>query len=396
MELLWLIPFSGAILITLFILKLKFKPALALLAGAAVLILPLSGGRRTLLQLGRKFLEPDSLKLLATLGLFGYYINLVRSGNAIKALITFLKRRVLNVKPIFFLIPTVLGWLINPGGVLLSVETCENLNIKQTKADNAKACMFFRHVQYPVLPLHPALMLLAVESGLGFAKFFWANLPVVIIAEIVGYWVYLRKVKVDSVAEVKPEAPDREVYGGLLSLITIIGSAIWFQKLELAMLLGILVFLAITGFSKTHWKDLYSDLIPVGIGCIAYNFGVSLNLQQFSGHLASVPFSILSMVLPALVSFASGSCLVGVSCSLPVVLSFPERVGLADFQALYFAALIGYYFSPVHLCSILARDYAKVSLSGWYYGLLKPVFWIGAGLVLIKVILKCTAIIWYN
>jgi hypothetical protein len=396
MTLLWLPHFVGALLITLLILKIKLKPAVALLAGATVLIFPLSEGWRTVLKLGRKFLEPDSLKLLLTLGLFGYYINLVRNSHALKGLIAFLNSRALNVKLIFLLIPTVLGWLINPGGVTLSLETCENLAIKQTKADKAQACMFFRHVQYPVLPLHPALMVVAVQSGLGFSKLFWVNLPVVIIAEIVGYWVYLRKVEVNSIAEVKVERPAREVYGSLLSLITIVGSALLFQKLELAMLMGILVFLTIGGFDKAHLQDLYSDLIPIGFACIAYNFGVSLNLQRISGQIVSFPFSILSMVLPALISFASGSCLVGVSCSLPVILSFPEQVGINDFQALYFAALIGYYFSPVHICSILARDYAKVSLSGWYYSLLKPVVLIVMGLVTLKIILKWPAIIWYN
>ena len=102
-------------------------------------------------EITNTFLAKDSLTLLLTLGLFGYYNNILRNLNGIDHTVKYLNSKGVAPWKLPIVIPLILGFLINPGGIILSLEAVEHLPANVPKILKGGACMFFRHIFYPIL-----------------------------------------------------------------------------------------------------------------------------------------------------------------------------------------------------------------------------------------------------
>ncbi len=263
----------------------------------------------------------------------------------------------------------LLGLLPVPGGAILSASVVdeERKNLKLGEKGPATANLLFRHLNFFIYPLSPALIFLASPDVLD------VSIPALIVALLPASLAHLASSALSSFYGLRPSGTSpkrpfnaRDLAGLLKGLIPILAAPVlgslglWLSpSLCISILLSLLLARpsrevlrkALMGLRKSK---AHSFAVPV---LLALLFRAVFKASGASGVLRAllskvpVPEWLALCVLAFFLGLATGAVM------LPLTAILPADVSMVEGVLAYAGAVAGYVISPLHLCFIVTAEY---------------------------------------
>ena len=263
----------------------------------------------------------------------------------------------------------LLGLLPVPGGAILSASVVdeERKNLKLGEKGPATANLLFRHLNFFIYPLSPALIFLASPDVLD------VSIPALIVALLPASLAHLASSALSSFYGLRPSGTSpkrpfnaRDLAGLIKGLIPILAAPVlgslglWLSpSLCISILLSLLLARpsrevlrkALMGLRKSK---AHSFAVPV---LLALLFRAVFKASGASGVLRAllskvpVPEWLALCVLAFFLGLATGAVM------LPLTAILPADVSMVEGVLAYAGAVAGYVISPLHLCFIVTAEY---------------------------------------
>ncbi len=350
---------------------------LGLISGAVTLglfTLPVSS---VIVQIRETFTDPTILIIAIAMGLIPLLGGtMIQSGQV--------DRLINNVRlPRRYLLPfsaSLMGLLPMPGGALLSAPIVDRAG--EGVSDELKSLInvWYRHLFILIYPLEPALIVATRMSNLDIYVAILYIIPFAILAAILGYFFFLRKVN------------GRLKFVGRFSLrqlsipllIITIAPILDFSLKKgiglgaLATLIGVLTALSLSILLSKKSLDLKRlffkakpwnfSLIIVGMFLYQHVF----EQTDAGAAIAQMPLPILPLSVTAgfLLGLFTGRVQLPASIVIPIFLGSGNTITPGIFALLYVGVYFGYIMSPAHPCVVVTCQYFKTSIRGLVTGLL--------------------------
>jgi len=347
----------------------KKNLALALISGALLLGLFTLPFALLVDRVIHTLTDPSILLLAAAMGIIPMLGGTMKDSGQVDRLVN-------NVRlPRRYLLPfssALMGLLIMPGGALLSAPILEKGGEGVKPSITAAINNWFRHLLILIYPLAPALIVSAKICDLDVYHTLIYLFPAAVLAGILGYVFFLRRVH---------GSPRREgkfsLTGLLIPLVVILSAPVLdfglkriFSLGSLATLIGVSVALGLSiGFSRTKL-----DLVKITRRMKPWNFGLIIIGMFLYLHIfqeSDVRLLIAGIPLPPLVLAVVGGFLLAIltgRVQLPASIIFPVFVGATGqvgpfiFGLIFVGIYFGYIISPVHPCLVVTCEYFHVPL----------------------------------
>ncbi len=263
--------------------------------------------------------------------------------------------------------PALMGLLPMPGGALLSAPLLEKASRGVARDLTAAINIWYRHLLILLYPLSPALIVSAKISGLDvYHAVLWLS-PGLVLALILGYLFYLRRVD-GTIAH-----PNRFSWPGLMTPLTVVLSAPIIDFVgkrvlsfgTLATLIGVATSLCLSVILSRRKLDLRGIIVrskPWNFTLIIIGMLFSLHVFQKTdaGNLIlmiPLPPLILSVTAGFLLGFFTGRIQLPASITLPIYLATVDQIAPFVFALIYTGIFFGYVISPVHPCLVVTCEY---------------------------------------
>ncbi|MFH1891799.1 MAG: DUF401 family protein [Candidatus Zixiibacteriota bacterium] len=266
----------------------------------------------------------------------------------------------------------LMGLLPMPGGALLSAPIIEKAG--EGVADDLKAAInnWFRHLFIMMYPLSPALIASAKICDLDLYVTVIYLIPGALLAALVGYVFYLRKVhgklKHDDIFSWKELS---------IPLIVILSAPILDFSLKrilsissLATLIGVvtgLVLSIVLSRRRLDLKHIAAKMKPWNFSLILVGMFLYLHVFQESDASnliawISLPPLTLAIVAGFVLGLLTGRVQLPGSIVYPVYLAATGGITPILFALIYVAIFFGYIISPVHPCLVVTCEYFHVPI----------------------------------
>jgi integral membrane protein (TIGR00529 family) len=350
-----------------------------LLAGA--LVLCLATGKNVFQTAGifaQGLFDPSTLQLMGVITLIEMLTVFLQLTGSLQRILNALRKVFADSRVLIALVPTLLGLFPVPGGAMLSAPMVGVYGDEIGIQANRKSAinLFFRHIWDQVFPFKPHLILAAAVLNIPLFTLIGWHLPVTLVSALVGYGVLIGRYPKPRAVPESPENPAGgrplwiEVMPLLLPLILRLGLKIDFVY---ATATGLLFGFATQSVSRSLFeKVVKKGLRPQLILLIAavMIFKVALESSGLLKVLARVlpgygiPFSLLALGLPLIISTATGIELVAVGMVYPMVVGLvpPGSPAMPYILIMMTANAIGQTHSPVHICMVVGNEYFGASL----------------------------------
>lgn len=285
----------------------------------------------------------------------------------------------------------LMGLLPMPGGALLSAPIVDRAGEGVADELKAEINVWYRHLFILVYPLEPALIVATRMSDLDIYVAILYILPFAILAALLGYFFFLRRVNgkprfVGTFSCSKLAVP--------LLIITIAPILDFSLKKGLGLEATATLIGVITAISLSLVLSRKSIDIPRLIKkARPWNFaliiiGMFLYQHMFEqtnagDAIALLPLPILPLSVSAgfLLGLFTGRVQLPASIIIPVYLGAGQAITPGIFALLYVGVYFGYIMSPAHPCVVVTCEYFKTSMRRLIGGLL------GATLIVFALVL---------
>ncbi|MEM2590724.1 MAG: DUF401 family protein [Zestosphaera sp.] len=303
-------------------------------------------------------------------------------------LLGYIRRPVL----IIAIVPAVMGLLPIAGGALMSAPVIASVGAVIGLSTTLMSFLnvWFRHTIFLVYPMSQVLMTAAALTGHSVIELAMYQVPIMVLMVLTGLYVTCKNSKQASALE--GLIPRKSSLGGLLTFLSpILGSII--VALIARQILDTLNYysdysVSIGGFfgvalitylsfsrSEEHVSSskffiaLKSDrvmnmvLSSLGAMLIYYAMITTGISSSIGSAVSSIKFPVVmtEVLLPGFMSLISGSPIVGVTSSVPLLAGL-KTFSLGDASLIYLSAFLFYVASPVHLCLVFTVQYFRESL----------------------------------
>jgi len=385
-----------AVAVMFALVRLKVDLGLALVVEGLIIVL-----------LSKYYLLPDvvlstlksdrSLSLILAALFISTLAELYRVSGLIKVFGDELVRFLHNPTLVLAFIPAVMGLMPIAGGAILSAPVVEVVGggLGLSAASMAFLNVWFRHMIFFVYPLNQNLMAAAALTNHTLTELAVYQLPLTLAMFLLGYLhirfrsggTNLRNGSNGNIVFSKPNV--RQLLLSSAPLLTSIAVALLIKPLldvfkvysdysvPIGALVGVVVILVVNngGGSRTHMlvKALKERRV---VSMVLASFGAMLTyyaivLTGVPEVIASIiqevkiPMLALELAIPGLLSLISGSSLVGITSSIPL-LTLGRSISVSEASLMYFSAFMFYIASPVHLCLLFTNQYFKENLMRTY------------------------------
>ncbi len=268
--------------------------------------------------------------------------------------------------------PALMGLLPMPGGALLSAPIMERSGHGVPDQVVAAANDWFRHLFILAYPLAPALIVLTGITGLDIYESILYILPFGVVATVIGYVFFLRKVDGDIVR------PNGFSFKGLMVPLGVVLSAplidFVLKKLfglgNTATFIGVVVGLILSlvlSVKKLPLLGLIKEMRPWNFALII--IGMFMYLYIFEATdigriIAGLPLPPLLLAVTAgfALGFLTGRVHLPGSIIFPVYLAASGAITPFIFSLIYVGIYFGYIISPVHPCLVVTCEYFRIPI----------------------------------
>ncbi|MEM2075645.1 MAG: DUF401 family protein [Zestosphaera sp.] len=327
-----------------------------------------------------------------------------------KELLNFIKKPYL----IILVVPALMGLLPIAGGALMSAPVVGSVGAYMglSPAMMAFLNVWFRHTVAFVYPMSQPLVTAATLTGHSVMELAIYQVPIVCGMIIIGLYLMRRGTtegsgavyKTDGVADTRrlliymspilfslavallsnPILRELSIYsdysvavGGLAGVLTIVVVSRAYEGAEVTL----------PDFLKSLRSEKVVNMVLSSLGAmLIYYAMLGTGISSAVGALISssgFPDIIAKIMLPGLLSLTSGSTIVGITSSVPLLASSLSSVG--DSSLIYLSSFLFYLASPTHLCLAFTVQYFRENLIRVYKYLLPT-----------TALLFLTAIAYYN
>lgn len=380
-----------AVAVMLTLIRLKVDLGLALVIEGLIIVV--LSNYYLLPEVILNALKSDrSLSLILAALFISLLAELYRISGLIKVfsdeLVKFLRNPVL----VLALVPAIMGLMPIAGGAILSAPVVEAVGIKLGMSTSSLSFLnvWFRHTIFFIYPLSQNLMAAAALTNYTVAELSAYQLPIALAMFFIGYsHVKLTSSKNKSKVDITFDKPN--IHRLLISsapLVASVAIALLIKPIldvfniysdysvPIGALTGTLLILII-GAQNSRGVMLTRALRERRvISMVLATFGAMLTyyaiiLTGIPKAVTSliqdvkIPTVILELALPGLLSLISGSPLVGIVSSIPILAS-GRTITLSEVSLMYFSSFMYYVASPVHLCLLFTNEYFKENLMNTY------------------------------
>ena len=287
-------------------------------------------------------------------------------------------------KSFLALAPALMGMLPVPGGAILSAPLVEKAGVGIDDRTKVSINIWFRHLFILIYPLSPALIASTKIIGLTVYDVILWLIPEFILASIVGYLFFLRKVE----GRIDYNTPF-SLRNLLMPLCVIVSAPVLDFVLRSIFVLQIkegatLIAVTVAFILSIIFSPIRIDLKKVLIKSKPWNFsliiiGMFTFLNVFiasdtASLVASLSLSgtILCVLAGFLLGFFTGRVQLPASIILPVYVATYGMMSPLVFSLTYFSIFWGYIISPTHPCIIVTLQYFNTEMKEFYKRIITP------------------------
>ncbi|OKY77912.1 MAG: Tripartite tricarboxylate transporter (TTT) class transporter [Candidatus Methanohalarchaeum thermophilum] len=296
-------------------------------------------------------------------------------------------RRLISSRGTVAAIPTIFGFLPMPGGALMSAPIMEPEAEKLGGNAEQKTLVnfWFRHFIFFIFPFSPDLVLAAKQGGINLYDLIAIQIPVTVIALILGYFFYVKPLNVGKKPDKKTLLKDTSkiIWNLTPVLVPIIINAFFNVKLMYVIPLGLIILLLQNHnrLTKTKTAEIIKEGFPpklvfavIGIMFFRYIVKSSGSLTELinSSRAIGVPLLLIAIILPFMIGVITGIGMATIGISFPLLLPLIPNDPI-HISMLFISSYLGYLISPVHLCLVVTIEYFGSNLKKNLKELAKPV-----------------------
>lgn len=297
-------------------------------------------------------------------------------------------------KPILVIavVPAVMGLLPIAGGALMSAPVIASVGAATGLSATLMAFLnvWFRHTIFLIYPMSQVLMTAATLTGHSVIELAMYQIPIMTLMMLTGIYVTYRNSKQAPMLG-DLAARKSSLRRLLVFLSPILGSIVvaliarqvldalnYYSDYSVAVggFFGVtsITYLSFAGgeervnlskFFTALRSDRVMNMVLSSFGAmLIYYAMMSTGVSSSIGSaISSVEFPVIitEVLLPGFMSLISGSPVVGVTSSVPL-LAYLTTFSLGDASLIYLSAFLFYVASPVHLCLVFTMQYFRVSL----------------------------------
>lgn len=382
-------------LVLVIIIARKNLP-LALLCGTIVL------GLFTLpvVELGKAMLSPfldlSVLILALAVGFIPMIGGVMKDSGQMDNLVNNLR---IGKRGIMALAPALMGLLPMPGGALFSAPVLEKAGEGVDNDLKVTINIWFRHLLILVYPLSSDLIASVKIANQNLYVAIAHFVPVFIIALILGYVFFIRKIH-GSISYTGAFSLKNLLVPLVIIMVAPVIDFVFkivpvFTIKEIATLLGVAAAFILSlllnpvklNFPKTiiRMKPWNFSLIIIGL----FMFLSVFKASKVAALIAAIPLSplLLCVIAGFIIGVATGRVLLPTSVIFPIYLS-TRTFTPVTFAIIYVSIYFGYVLSPVHPCVAMTCEYFKTPVKNMIRWLAVPTGIIMIIILILSVLLR--------
>jgi integral membrane protein (TIGR00529 family) len=323
------------------------------------------------------FDKVQQLVVIAEISIIGV---LIRKYKIIDKVLEYLSEIINSRRLILMFIPAMPGMLSVPGGAMMSAPLIDQLGEKSnlSKPHRAIINLIFRHISMFIMPYTTGyLLVMSLAPEVSLYKLIGLNSIFVVIYVIIGYYLYVRKVKEDTAS------PNSFKWENLIGLLKY--TAPLYVAVLLNLLLGIPFYIGMLANLLVLFLLHPTKMFPID-AVRAFNLNVLYaligvySIQGVIGQMESIntfltfTFGNPNTVMLGIIAISlflgttTGFQPAALGVLLPIIVALPlsENMMLLYCYFTFIWSFIGYFFSPLHLCQLFTCEYMKVSMIDLY------------------------------
>ncbi len=337
-------------------------------------------------------MDPVTIRLIGIIVLVLLLSSILRRIESLKDIVDSLQRLVKDYRLILAFIPSFLGLLPMPAGAMFSAPMVDEVGSRMGLGAEEKTFVnyWFRHIWEFVWPLYPSIILFSALLGVEAREIIIVQLPISLIALILGLIWEQRHLKKDGASDKRGEfgLNLKKLFLGTWPIPLVIFLVIIIKIDLLISLILVIPSLVLLNKSKMKTevimeiikKDVPLNTVVLIIGIMIFKkiletTGAIMVIPGFFTELGVHPLVILFFI-PFLIGILTGITSAFVGIGFPVLLPFIVIQGEVNLNYAMFAFVGGYMghlLSPMHLCLVVTSDYFKVDVGKIYKMLILPV-----------------------
>ncbi len=338
----------------------------------------------------------SSVNVIATIFLIGVLSSLMKHYQFLDGIISSLKSLLRNRKLLLGMIPFIIGTLSVPGGALLSAPFADDLGKEMDIAPEKRVVinLSFRHIGILINPFSTPLLFIAASiPNMNIYHLILLNIPFALIIQIGATLCYMPRhcqPSIESGNTLSKKESLKNLLKGLSPIIlAILLNGLFHLPMSAAIALSIVWVWAIspkTDFIKFFRRgcSLEVPLILIAVYFIQNTILQMTDIMNAFNNILQNP-SILVILFAVIggclfIGLVTGMHLSTLGVFIPIMLAAPMEPNyrLLIIFFLYIWSILGYYYSPLHLCQLLTIKYIKTSTKTVYKEHLKLFPWLAA------------------
>ena len=269
--------------------------------------------------------------------------------------------------------PFIIGLLPSAGAVIIACPIVDNAGGEYiSKEDKTFITSYYRHISEAFLPTYSSILLALQLSGVDMSAFVLLMLPMALILFILGYYMYVKKIPVETGLPNSTNKKD-DVKNLVLSiwpiLLAIIG--ILAIKIQVHVAVAIVIVLNfITG--KFSWKEIQPMFFSAFEKKLIFNTIVIMMFKDvltYTGVIDRLPENFAGLPVPPVIIFALvflvGTIVAGtqaiIALGIPLAFAAIPGGGLPLMVLLMSMTYIAMQVSPTHICLAIVTEEFKTS-----------------------------------
>ncbi len=321
----------------------------------------------------------DVITLLIAFPFVFYLSNILTESGILSNMLVSLEKLIGDMRFVIISLPFMIGLVPAPSGAMLSAPFAEELGNRLGLKSERKFVInyWFRHITEYLNPVYPGPILAVAVLGITFKDLFLLNAPVMAFVLILGFILYVARLKSEDINGDKASFKDvRVILNGFLPILIAILLPIIF-KLNLAISLAISVILIATvnrlkirflmGLVKKSLKyDLLILIFSVMFFKTVLENSKAIELVSNAFLEYHLPHFALAIILPFITGLITGITIGYVGLTFTLLKPFFGSGDLHLVMLAYVSGFIGVLASPTHLCFSVTQKYFKADFSKIY------------------------------
>ena len=326
----------------------------------------------------RAIMDPVTVRLIGIIVLVFLLSSILRRIESLRDIVDSLQKLVKDYRLILAFIPSFLGLLPMPAGAMFSAPMVKEIGDRAglNPEEDTFVNYWFRHIWEFVWPLYPSIILLSTLLGVEVREIIIVQLPIVLIALMLGLIWEQRYLRKDEAVDKREDfgLNIKKLFFGAWPILLVIFMVIIIKIDLLISLITVIVSLILLNRSKMKTKVIIGIIkkdIPINIVVLIAGIMIFKRMLETTGAIMVIPgfFTelgvhplVILFFIPFLIGMLTGITSAFVGIGFPVLLPFIVVQGEVNFNYVMFAFVGGYMghmLSPMHLCLVVTNDYFK-------------------------------------